>query len=384
MLSLTTLLYQATKEAIYETALAVGDTVGLLTTSWHPGDPTRSEYHVLSEELATVEEIVVKYIASGFLDYATGDWLTLLAWQAFRVERTEATYATTTVTLTNGGGELFEDIEAGDLTFKNTLTDQTYTNTSGGTLASGPGTTLDVTVIADEAGSDSSAAATEIDDLVTGLLQVTCSNATAATGIDEESDAALRLRCVAKLGSLSPNGPRDAYNYVATTPALTGTTGITRSRTEGDSATGQVSVYLAGPSGAISGADRTLAEAAITEWALPLCITPTVASATNEVVLITYELWLYEAVSKTEAEVITAIDAALAATFATRQIGGDVITTPPGALHVSLLESIIRGVYPDHAFKVEVTIPAADVSLLISEVATLGARTPTINFVSDP
>jgi len=383
-LSLASLLYQATKAEIYAKALTIAETVGLPVTSWSPGDPTRSLYYVLSEELEAVEDIVVGYIASGFLDFAEGEWLTALAWEVFRVERTEATYASTTVTLTNGGGALFEGIEPGDLTLKNSITEKTYTNASGGTLASGPGTTLDVDVIADEAGSDSSAAATEIDTMVTTLLGVTCSNATAATGIDAESDAALRIRCRAKLGSLSPNGPRDAYDYVVTTPALTGTSGITRSRTVDDSDTGDVTVYLAGPSGAVSGADRALAEAAVITYALPCCITPTVVSATGVPVAITYQLWLYESVNKTEAEVISAIDAALAAAFLVRPIGGDVITVPPGALHVSLIESVIRGVYPDHAFKVAVTVPAADVSLLISEVATLGARTPSITFVSDP
>ena len=45
----------------------------------------------------------------------------------------------------------------GDLVFKSTASGKTYTSTTGGTLARGPGTTLTVTVVADEPGSDSSA-----------------------------------------------------------------------------------------------------------------------------------------------------------------------------------------------------------------------------------
>jgi len=384
LLALTTLLYEATKAEIYAKALEVADTLGLPVTSWSPGDPTRSLYHVLSEELETVEEIVSNYVASGFLDWATGDWLTLLANQVFRAERTAATYATTTVTLTNGGGGYFGGIEAGDITFKNSLTGATYTNTSGGDLLSGPGTTLDVTVVADEAGSDGSAGATEIDTLVTTYNGVTCSNATAATGVDEESDAALRIRCRAKLGSLSPNGPADAYDYVATTSELTGTTNVTRSRTDGDSTTGDVDVYLAGPSGAVAGPDVTLVESAILTYATPQCITPNVVSATAVSIAVTYQLWLYEAVGETTATIKVAVAAALAALFAAEPIGGDIITTPPGSFYKELIEATILKVYPNHAFRVSVAAPAGDTSLTISQVATLGTVTPTVTLVSDP
>src|SRR5262249_39771218 len=157
-------------------------------------------------------------------------------------------------------------------------------NTTGGNLPAKVGVvngTLTITVIADEAGSGSSAGAGEIDTLVTTSLGVTCSNATAAVGTDEQDESVTRQQCPDKLGSLSPNGPVDAYRYVARNSALTGSTAITRVRAYPDSDTGDVLVYLAGPSGAISSADRALAETAIADWATPLCITPTVSSATN-------------------------------------------------------------------------------------------------------
>ena len=78
-------------------------------------------------------------------------------------------------------------LEAGDLTVKSTTNDKTYHNTDGGTLASGPGTTLDLTFEADEAGSESSAAAGEVDSMVTTLNLVTCASTTAATGTDAET-----------------------------------------------------------------------------------------------------------------------------------------------------------------------------------------------------
>lgn len=394
-LDLATLLVRETEDAIYARGLLAAQAAGLNTTSWEPGDPTRSNYKYFAAVLGALEDVQVQYIAAGFLDWAQQKaeenndttWLVVLAKQVFNVDAVAATYAGTTVTLSNAGGGVYP-IDAGDLTFKDTATGKTYHNTTGGTLASGPGTTLDVDVVADEPGADSSASPGEIDALVTTLLGVTVSNATAAVGLNAESAQSIVDRCRSKVGILSPNGPRDAYNFVALTPELTGTTGITRSRCIGDSTTGVVRQYLAGPSGAISGGDLALALAAILKWAAPLCITPSIASASNVVVPVTYELWVYNSVGKTSDEIKADVATALGALFATRPIGGDVIPPATGRLYQSLIESVIRGVYPNHTFRVALTLPAADVDLTLDavtgEVATLGTITPTVTFVADP
>lgn len=240
-------------------------------------------------------------------------------------------------------------------------------------------------VAADEAGSDSSAAAHEIDTMVTTLLGVTCDNDVAAIGIDAESALSIVTGCRDKLGSLSPNGPKDAYNYVARRSELTGTTGITRTRTLADSTTGDVTVYLAGPSGAVSGADRTLAETAITQYATPLCVTPTIYSAVSHPINVTYTAWLYASVGQTEAEIKAAIADALADAFLARPIGGDVIApATTGAFYVSLIESTIREAFPAHTFRMSVSAPATDEALAMSEVASLGTITATIYLEVDP
>ncbi len=378
---LSTLLIKQTKEAIYTAGLAIANAIGLPVSSWQAGDPTRSLYHIEAELLALLEDEVIGFISSGFLDYATGAWLKICAKQGFNVDVPSATYATTDVTLTNAGGGVY-DIEAGDLTFKSTITDKTYRNTTGGTLSGS--STLDVTVVADEAGSDSSAGAGEIDQLVTGLLGVTCSNANAAIGIDEQDESVTITQCRDKLGSLSPNGPKEAYAYVARNPDLAGTNGVTRVRTYSDSDTGDVTVYLAGPSGGVSEPDRVLVELAIATYATPLCITPTVLAANDVSNAITYELWLYKSCNKTAAEVEAAVLVALEAMIAARAIGGDII--PPattGNLYVSMVESTIRSAFPQ-AFRCDVTLPAIDTPLGNGDVATLGTVTATINLIVDP
>ncbi len=382
--SLASLFVQQTKAEIYTFALGIATAIGLPVTTWTAGDPARSLFHIESEMLASLEASVIGYAQSGFLDYATGDWLTILAYQVYGVTVPSATYATTDVELTNPGGGYYPDIAAGDLTFKNTSTGKTYTNTTGGTLASGPGTTLTVTVVADEAGSDSSAGIGEIDDMVTPLGSVTCTNDAAAVGVDEQDEETTRQQCRDRLGRLSPNGPREAYNDVARDSTLTGTTGITRVRSYGDSDTGEVTVYLAGPAGAISETDRALVETAILQWATPLCITPSVLSCTAVPVAVTYSMKLYKSANKTAAEAAEDIEAALEQLFASRPIGGDIVApATTGKLYRSLIQSTIQTVFPQ-AFDVSVSAPSGDTSLTNGQVASLGTVTPTITLITNP
>ena len=387
--TIASLLVRKSKAEIYQLGLDAAELAGLTTTSWEPGDPTRSLYHYLAAVLDALEDVAVSFISGAALELAaerareTGDttWLEIAAYQLSGYEPREAKYAETACTLTNAGGGVYV-IEPGDLTAQNSGTGKTHHNLDGGTLTALG--TLSLTFIADEAGSESNAGATEIDTLVTKLLGVTISNPAAAVGIDRESPDSIVTGAREKLGSLSPNGPRDAYNYVAKNSDLTGISTVTRSRSFGDSTTGDVALYIAG-AGALAGGDVTAVETAIAEWATPLCITPTVQSASAVNVPVTYEIWLYESVNKTQVEIEAAIEEALETLFTTRPIGGDII--PPattGKLYVSLVLSEIRNVFPAHVCRVVLGAPAADAALAVNEIAVLGAVTPTVNFITTP
>ena len=386
LLALSSLIVAQTKAVIYDLAIDVAETVlgEDVVTSWQPGDPTRSLYHAVSELLSALESSVVSYVRAGFLEYAAGAWLQERAYQSYGVTYVAATYATCDVTITNtGGGEGV--FEAGDLTFRNSSTEATYTNTTGGTLAPGVGQALTMTVVADVAGSGSSAGVGDIDDLVVNVLGVTVANAAAAIGLDVEEDEALRVRCRAKLGSLSPNGPAAAYVYVATTPALSLASNVTRARAYGDSVTGHPSLVLAGPSGAVSSDDRAAVELAIVTWAMPLCITPEVVSASNVTIAVTYSLWIYTSVGKTEPEITAAIEAALQALFVARPVGGDIISpASTGKIYRAMILAKIQAVYPAYTFQLTVAAPSGDTALANDEVAVLGAVTPTITFEAAP
>lgn len=389
--SLATLLIQHTKAQIYETALSICTLLGLPVTSWQAGDPTRAAFHHESEILESWEEIATRFVESGYLGYAKGVWLKIRAEQDFNVTVPEATYATTQIVLTNAGGGSYdeEDLAAGNLTFRNSSTGKTYHNTTTGSLGPVGSDTdeLTLTIVADEAGSDSSAAVGEIDEMVTQLLGVTCTNPTTAIGVDEQDASVTVQQCRDKTGTFGPNGPKDAYSYVLKDPEKSGLSFVPRVRVYSDSDTGDVRIVVAGPNGAITADDRELCEEAVLTHCTPLCITPTVVSATNVVVPVTYELWVYKRCNKSEDEIKADVEAELLALLSSsdRPIGGDVI--PPatdGALYKSLLESTIRGVFPGDAFRCVVTLPAGDTALDDDEVAALGTITATVHLVVDP
>jgi hypothetical protein len=91
-------------------------------------------------------------------------------------------------------------------------------------------------------------------------------------------------------------------------------------------------------------------------------------------------------VNKTQAQVEDAVEDAILAMLRTRPIGGDI--KPPattGSIWVSLIRSTILGAFPGYVFDVAVTVPATDVPLTNSSVATMGSVVATaIHFVPDP
>lgn len=379
---LEVLIVEQTEEEIFDTGIALAASEGLATTSWRAGDWERSIFLLESGALADRETIMAGFIASGFLDYATGVWLRVIADQVYGVTVPEATRATCTVRITNPGGGYYT-VDARSLTFSATSNGKTYTNTTGGTLAIGPGTTLDVTVEATEPGSASSAGVGDIDTLVTPLGTSTCTNITAAVGNDEQSETTTRQQCRDSYAALSPNGAAGAYSYVGRNEALTGVAGVTRVREYDASDTGEVRVYLAKASAGVTSDERDDIEDAILTNCTPLCITPIVASASVVTVAITYAVWIYSNVNKTEAEIEAAIETALSGLLSTIPIGGDII--PPatsGALYVSAIIGAIRSAFPEHIFRVTVALPAADLPLLNYEIPVLGTVTPAINFVN--
>lgn len=385
--TLLSLVVREAQDAIFDFGIGIATALGLPTTAWQTGSPERSLYQILAAKLYALEENRAGYIESGFLDFASGTWLTILADQLFGYTRPEATYATTDIVLTNSVGGLYT-IDPGDLTVKASSTGKTYRNTSqvgSVTLAAAIGSTLTIEVVAEESGGGSSAGVGEINTVVVGPAGSTCTNAAAAVGTDAESDVATRTACRAKQDMISPLGARFSPGYVCRLAEYGGTPAITRTRTFGSTTTGTFTTYVASASGGSPAADVALALEAITNWATPICMTPVVAAASNVTVAVTYEMWIYKSCGKTATEIRAKVSSDLLAMFASRPIGGDVI--PPattGSLYHSMIESTIRAAFPSTCFRVVLSTPSGDTALTNSQVPALGTVTGTINLIPDP
>lgn len=374
-------------EALEDT-LAIATTAELPTTTYAEGDTTLTLLEILSYWVAQSRGLSRVAIAGGILDFAEDDeWLTLHAKDVYDVDRVEATFASATVTVTNDGTDTFV-VGANDITFTNSTTGKTYRNSSPsvGTVTLAPGDVEDFDVVADEAGSASSADPGDIDTIASGQLGLTCTNPAAAVGRDREGGDSLKRRCRLKAPAISRTGaaPAGKYAYVALTPEANGGADITRCDVRGNTITGSVTVVLAGPSGAISGGDRDLVEEALVDKVVGPCESLTVISATNQGIAVTYQAWVYDDVNLDSAELQAQISARLASLLALCPIGGwkkDPAGT--GYVWLNLIEATIKGT-SSRIFQVEVSLPAGDTSLTANQVPVLTTVTPTVTLVEAP
>lgn len=364
-LSVFTLLAKQTADQIFDGVIALGRLVGLPVDSWRTGDPTRTLFRYLGEVTAQRDEVMSEYAKSGFLSTAEGDWLTLRAEDVYGVEREAETFATSTLEIENTGGGYY-DLEAGGLVVSSSATGVTYVNQSDETIE--PGDTISVTVVAQIAGSAGSAAEDEIDTIVSpAMAGVQINSSSAAVGTDAQSDAGLREQCLATLGALSPNGPADAYEYVARNSELTGVLGVTRAKSSGDNTTGIVTLYVATTTAALGAGSVADIQAAVDEWATPLCTVCTVVGATPQTQAVTLSGVPSNATN------LALCQSALDAYFASVELGGtiarDAITS---AVRVALTNA---GVSFGPA--IGITVPASDVVLAADRFPVRGTVTLT-------
>lgn len=380
MFSLNDLVTPVTREQVQASIYDVLGIVGTSTSSWKPGAVVRTMIAGVAIVIAAFSVLTAAIARSGFLELAEGQWLTLVARYVFNVERVEATFAEGSVTLTNSGGGLYT-LDPDDLVVANEASGKTYRNT--GTIVLNPLATLSVAIRATEAGSASTSSPGFITELETPLLGVTCTNSAPVVGQDAETDPTLRTRCLEKLGSLSPNGPWDAYSYAARNAKRADGTGVgvTRVRITKDGF-GNVNTYVATASGGVTGAannptsDLGAVNEAIQMQAAPLAVTANVFSAVPVTVAVTFEIWMYNTSGLSEQQIKDAVSARLTSFMSTQPIGGNVIGSDPGKVFVDAIRTAIGATRPE-IFHVVVTAPAGDTALSINQVPVLGTVTAT-------
>lgn len=362
---------------------------GVSTTNWKAGSVVRTMIAAVSVVLAALSSLQAAVARGGFLDLASGDWLTLLARYVYNVDRDLGSFASGFVTLNNTGGGSFSG-DPDDLIFRNPTTGKLYRNTAAYTIAPLETGVL-VAIQAVELGSASTSAASTITAMDTPLIGVTCSNAAAVVGSDPEDDQTLRIRCREKTGTASPNGPADAYAYFARSAKRPdgSSIGVTRVRVVPDGI-GGVDVYVATASGGVTGSsgspatDLGIIHEELQTKATPQCITERTSSASALTVAVTYELWVRSTVGATSSEIQATASERLVDYMAAQPIGGEII--PPavsGSIYVSALEAVVGSAVPRaDLVRVAVTLPAADVAVGATEAPVLGTVTCTaVHFV---
>lgn len=380
MISLDDLTTPITRAQATQSIYDVLATVGVNTTTWKPGAVARTIIAACAIMVYALSTLIALVARGGFLELASGPWLDFVGHYVYGEDRILETFAAGELTLVNASGSTYT-LDPDDLVVGNPDTGKTYRNSEAFTLAAGD--TITIAIVAIEAGSASTSTPGTIVELETTLLGVTCTNELALVGLDDESDPVYRSRCRAKLGSLSPFGPWDAYTYAAKNALRSDGTpvAVTRVRPRKDGY-GNLTCIVASASGEVTGdaddvdTDLGAVNDAIQRRAAPLAVTADTESAVAVSVPVTYEVWAYNTAGLTTAQWQAAISAQLVAFFPTRPIGGDVIDPDAGKIFVEAIRRAI-GSTRSEIFKVAVTAPASDVTLASNEVAVLGTVTST-------
>lgn len=367
--TLQSLFAASTAEKIFEKALHVAQQVGLVTTSWFVGDPTRSLYTTISMYLERLDKVAAQYVSGGYIDLAAEmsdrKWAAMLAQNQFGYTPHEATYATCTVRLTNSGGGEYE-VEPGSLVVASDRAE--YRSTSGGVLPAGPGTFLDVEVECVTAGSSGGAAVGEVNQIVSEMLGVDVVNITPAFGLDAENARSIAEMCKLSLASRSPFGPVDKYRYVALDQELTGPTSVSRCSARASTTTGHVYITLASASGGVVQQDIDAVTEAIYHHALTLCVTPVVVSAVETTIDLNLLVRVYPCSKVLPSTLQVAVSDALLSMFSELPIGGD----GDGKLYLGKVISTVADVAKGQIYDVSVLNHADDIAIANGCVATLG------------
>lgn len=427
MISLAQLLQATTKAAATQAILDTATAVGFPITSWQNNRAGRTLIAVLATIYAAFTAVAVNFAAAGgYLSTAQAGWLRLLAQELFGVSWNPSSYATGFETLTSTAAVPYT-FSPGGLTFTNPTTKVSYVNVYDGgtlygalpglaTLPAGGSITIPVQALAP--GSASNAVSSAVTVMSPAFLGVTVTNANPIQGTDDETDIALRGRCDAKRGALSPNGAAGAYLYWAQSIRLDASGApvypppvsdqavydvaipidVNRVRVSVQSATGTVNVWLGGSGGAAIGSVVSTVDYALLTYVVPAATTlltgvsgGTGCHISTVNVVYTAELDPSFGVSALDAQ--AAIKAGLAAYF------GDVQRNPIGArskvangqpyIYVNVLESVIvnslaAAGLPPAIVTADVSLPITDVPISVSTLAVLGSVTGLPVLVTQP
>lgn len=359
MVAFADLVKTVSKDAFVSRLVGFIRMAGFPALSWQETTFPRFTIESESSLLAEVTETIAAIAKGGFVRFAKGPWLDLVAENVFSDARKPATNTVGEVLLTDSAGVGPVSITVGQKWFANGSKTLRYVVTSTPYGASLPlNGTLRVVVRAELAGSAYNVGTGAITELVTSTPGVTVSNPAigdtgtwiTAQGVDEELDEALASRMLDKWSLLGTGSTDGAYRY----RVLSSSPEVTRARVWSPGG-GSVRIVVAGPSVAVSPAALALATTSITTTR-PLGV-PDVTVANCGVLSLPITATLVLAKGQDPATRIAAAQAACDAYARTHPIGSLVSR-----------ERIIRDLFVDGCTDLDLSSPAADVVLADGEI----------------
>jgi hypothetical protein len=373
MIPIDVLVKAQTEDQVMESFLTRLEAIKVPARSWRKGGSLRSILRIVAKTYAGFTEVMAAFIKSGFLETATGNWLTLLALYVYGVVRREATFATGDLLFTNNGGGVYaygpDEVRA-----LSPDTKKAYVNSVAFTL--NPGESKLVAIRAVEIGAGSSAPIGTITQLETNMPVVVITNPKSVVGLDEEADGDLRQACKDRLGTFSLMGPRGAYAFAAKRALRPdgAFVNINRVTVSSDPNTGVVTVYVAAPSGAPDPLDITYARASIEEIARPDSVTANCFGAIPlPIEASSIVAWARRVDGVAAGDLKLLSEDALNVQVSEYPIGG--IKKPPsptGKLYSDFVKGTIKGSHPTFfdvdGFDVDISLAANEVAVLAAAV----------------
>jgi len=182
--SLTDLLATTTENDVLALLIGQAQTLGLATTDWEPGSP---ELQIMEMVAQVVNDLVTSVrpviVGGGFVDTATGTWLTLNSHERYNLDRTEAVTTVGYLQLTVAAGAGPYPLTAGTMQFLSAsgkrFTGPTGASPTINTAQNGTNANR-ITITAESPGAAYNVPADTITTIATPLPGVTCTNPAAA------------------------------------------------------------------------------------------------------------------------------------------------------------------------------------------------------------
>jgi phage-related baseplate assembly protein len=330
-LSLEQLVGLVTKDQAMQTLIDLLTAQDYAARSWESGSLQRTLLEIFSEMYAEVRVVGALLARAGHNQFSSGDWLTLYSDSQYDNQRLSGRKTQGIVTVVDHGTGP-HTIDLSTLLVSDEVFDFRYRNVSSGILPQNG--SLQLKVEAETVGAAQNLGNNTIAVQVQGPPGATVSNPALGggswitqNGADDEKDPALRTRNRTKWATLAlAGGPEAVYDYWA----RKADTSVRRVQvdTRNASATGALTVYVAGDDGALPAA----VVAAVGDYIRgsdgvgrrPIGANLTVLSATEREVAFTAAVYLQPALANDEVTQ-DAVAAAVETFFESVPIGGTLV-----------------------------------------------------------